>query len=403
MSRIGSVQPLLSSLISLYRIEKDFMRNPNDSMQFSYASLTHNSSCEKEYVKTFIGRMGFRNQGIWAFYNQGSTTLADCLLGVRYFVSRFDSTDKPYICCAKVGEDYIYQNPYAFPMAFVANEQIKGVDMTQEDLFSIQNDIAKATGGKAIYKRINDPEVTTFNLQTEYHNIRNTGESGTKSDTTTEAVTYRVGDLSQKACVTYKVSPQKDCNVYCYFSAPYEQRCEFYKNEEDLGDYFSDFRWSIVNLGKVKAGSEVSVTLELLENELSIYNAYFYEEDTDLLKDWSESMLKNKIETKQITSSEYAMTLESKTDGLLVMDFAMEPDWKIYMDGERVNQKEVLGALMAVDVTKGFHELKMVYEPRGRLAGLVITVLCVILMMVLRTKNIIYKTKNKEYKAQKGL
>ena len=82
---------------SLYRIEKDIMYTMVDPMAFDYAGLSHNSSCEKAKVKDFMSKMGFRNQGIWAFYNQGSTAFADSFLGVKYFISRFDSTDKPFI------------------------------------------------------------------------------------------------------------------------------------------------------------------------------------------------------------------------------------------------------------------------------------------------------------------
>ena len=390
------VEPIIDTIKtndpSLYRIEKDFMRNPNDSMQFSYASLTHNSSCEKGYVKTFIGRMGFRNQGIWAFYNQGSTALADCLLGVRYFVSRFDSTDKPYNQCAMVGEDYIYQNPYALPMAFMATEDIFSVDMTQEDLFAIQNDIASATYGEEIYSRINDVEVIKDNLSEEAVRIENTNESGTNSDTTEDATTYRIIDSEKKGSITYKVKTDKDANVYCYFSAPYEQKCELYKNEEDLGDYFSDFRWSIVNLGNIKSGKEVSVTLELSGEELSIYNVYFYEEDVDALTKWAQNELANRIETKQISSSEYAMKVNASEDSVLVMDYAYEPDWTVYVDDKKVEQVQALEALMAISIEEGSHTIKLVYEPRGRILGMVISVVCLLILLVV---NYNYK-KNKK-------
>lgn len=78
-----------------------------DAMAFDYAGLTHNSSCETYAVKHFMGRMGFRDQGIWAFYNQGSTAFADSFLSVKYFASRFDSTEKPYEDSFSTDEIYV--------------------------------------------------------------------------------------------------------------------------------------------------------------------------------------------------------------------------------------------------------------------------------------------------------
>ena len=73
---------------SLYRMEKDFYRTPNDTMMFDYIGITHSSSCEKESVRHFLSRFGFRDTGLSAFYNLGSTTFADCFLIFPLFESK---------------------------------------------------------------------------------------------------------------------------------------------------------------------------------------------------------------------------------------------------------------------------------------------------------------------------
>ena len=147
---IHDVEPAIKSIKneddSLYRIEKDFFRSKNDTMQFNYSGLSHSSSCEKDYVKSFIGNMGFRNNQLFAFYNTGSTSFADSLLGVKYLISRFDSIDKPYHYIENINEYHVYENPYALPFLFTCNNQITNIKMGTENLFEVENEIAHSFG-----------------------------------------------------------------------------------------------------------------------------------------------------------------------------------------------------------------------------------------------------------------
>ncbi|MBR5375888.1 MAG: YfhO family protein, partial [Lachnospiraceae bacterium] len=105
----------------LYRMEKYFRRSNNDAFMHDYAGLSHYSSSEKMSTIRFMGRLGFRDNGNWAFYGQGNTALADSLLGVRYILSQFDSTGKPYEMIKETEDGYfVYENPYALPLLFAS-------------------------------------------------------------------------------------------------------------------------------------------------------------------------------------------------------------------------------------------------------------------------------------------
>ena len=193
VSRTGDVIGRIKSEDSdFYRIEKDFEYNHNDAMEFSYNGLTHNSSCEKDYVKEFMAKMGIRYfPPIWTFYNQGSTTFTDCFLGVKYFVSRFDDTIKPYgydFCTEGVNgagdpvSIYVYKNPYALPIVFGMKESELEADMNDENLFEIEN----AMAGMPIY----------------------TDAAGIIEDITTDDE------------ISVDVPIDKECNLYFYATAP---------------------------------------------------------------------------------------------------------------------------------------------------------------------------------------
>jgi len=367
---------------SLYRIEKDFEKNHNDSMEYAYAGLTHNSSCEKDFVKTFMGRMGFRNQGIWAFYNQGSTSFADSFLGVKYFVSRFDSTNKPYMFKEKQDDKFIFENSFALPLGFVTEKSILNVDMESEDPFIKQNDIAKAFGYKEdIYEQVSDVESTYINLEVEENvSVESTKDAGTDVKTPSAAKVYRKNENGE-AYITYTVTPDKDCNLYCYISAPCEQSCELYQDGVDRDDYFSDFRWSIINLGSFSGGQSTDLTLQLTGDVLSIYKVYFYMEDVYKLYEWSELAKSSDVNLTKITSSYYQGEVKAAHDGLLAFSMPYENDWNIKIDGEKVETLQILDCLMAIDISEGTHTIEMKYVPSGSYVGIILSAIVVIMLL----------------------
>ncbi len=360
----------------LYRIEKDTEYNHNDAMLFSYNGLTHNSSCEKDYVRIFMGRMGFRNQGIWSFYNQGSTTFTDCLLGVKYFISRFDSTNKPYLPLINDGQSFAFQNPYALPLAFGITADAADTDMRRQDLFAIQNDLALETGGVSdIYTEAQVAEslqnLSVETVQTGGENERaGLGISG--PDTCTR---YFKTDGSSGAQIDYAVSVDRPCNLYCYFSAPAQQGCNLYVDGATRDEYFSDYRWSVVNCGNFVAGETVTVTLEVTGEDLKLYDAYFYMEDTDRLAAWYGNVQEMPVTLTQTDRAHYTGQIRAAEDARVIVSVPYEEGWTVKVDGKKVETEKKWEALLSFTVESGTHTLTFSYFPQGMRAGILLSVL----------------------------
>ena len=344
----------------LYRIEKDYEYNHNDSMLFSYNGLTHNSSCDKDYAKEFLGKMGIRYYPpIWTFYNQGSTAFADCFLGVRYFVSRFDETNKPYILNRTVegtdknGDDrtaYVFRNPYAMPLCFGMKQAQLDTNMSRTNLFEIQNDIA----GVDIYSKAGPA----------------TGNIDTDED------------------ISIDVIMSKSCNLYFYATAPDYQGVELLVDDYSYEDYFSVSRWNIVNLGYHKEGDIVNVKLRPTQGNIKVDEIYIYEEDSDALASWYENEYKETGQLKMITGSHLAGRISTQDSDRVVFTIPYEKGWKVWVDGNKVETEEVLGALLSVKAQGGEHDIDMKYVGEGTYAGIFISLisLAVLCIYLLRAK-----------------
>ena len=322
-------------------------------------------------MKEFIGKMGFRNNILFAFYNRGSTVFADSFLGVKYYISRFDTTDKPYHKRTDLNDLHVFQNPYALPLGFCTNDRIDSVDMQTDNVFEIQNEIAQTFGETipSLYEKTEPDRVELTNLAEEKNG---------------EITQYTKINGEQDAYIEYTFTVSKRNGLYLYFNAPELQSAELFVNDASRENYFTNTNWNVVYMGKYEPGETVTVRLSCLQDSLQITNALFYYENDEALGKWYESAQEKNVSLQKKTSSHLIGSVivpEGKEN--LVFSIPYEKGWKITVDGEKVSQKEVLGALMAVDLEPGEHVIEMRYVPEGFFPAIWISLFAFAVLMFL--------------------
>ncbi len=351
---------------TMFRMDKLYRRTHNDPMMFAYNGLSHYSSCETDSVKTFMGRMGFRNNDNWAYYGSASTCFADSFMGVKYILSQFDTTDRPYSKIYSSDEKYIYKNPYALPLGFGMDDTANYVNMKEKDPFKLQNDIASrfTHTNFQIYRPVKVAEVKLNNV-------------------TEEEGVFTVADPKEEASVEYLLSITSDNYIYMYFDAPGTQNACLYVNDDKKGDYFSDYDWSVCDVGYFKSGDTISVKFVLEDDSLEIDNAYFYYESRQVLKAWYKDVVSTGCDISKITSSHLvAHTDVGKQTRYMVFSIPYEDDWTVKVDGKRVRPVKVMDALLAVKVTEGEHEIDLRYIPKGIVVGMPVSVISFLISII---------------------
>lgn len=344
-----------------YRVDKLYRRTHNDPMMFGYNGLSHFSSCETDQVKQFMGHLGFRNNKNWAYYGPGSTSFADCFMGLRYMLSQYDETCKPYEYYYYENEKLVYRNPYALPLGFAMKNKIKNIQMDNEDLFKLQNEIAESfTGTKyEIYRPVKVKEVNLVNV-------------------TQEDTIYR-RNSSEEAYIEYVLSINSDDFIYMFFDAPEVQRAALTINDMEKEQYFTTYDWCIRECGYFKPGEEARVKFTLEDDTLEIDDCWFYYENQDILKEWYKDASRTTCNiTKETSSHLYASVNMAKGEDLLVFTIPYEKDWTIYVDNEKVEPIKVMDALMAIELPEGEHSIEMKYFPIGLRIGIPVSILSLI-------------------------
>ena len=358
---------------SFYRMEKTFRRTHNDAMQFQYNGLSHFSSVEKKEVTDFMGKMGFRNYGSWAYYNDGSTTFADCFLGVKYLLSQWDAIGKPYKRIADEYPYYAFENAYALPLGFGITKKILNINMKQENLFEIQNEIADSFKAKnnQIYTPVEVMEVNPINLKKDGN-------------------VYTKINKDEEGYLEYKLKIDNGNMIYVYLTSDGSlQDAELYVNDVPKGRYFTAYDWDIDEIGYFKIGDEISFRVVTHQDTLVVDEAFIYYENEEAIEKWYEQSNIVKWNPEQISSSHLKGMVQMTEDyDYLMMTIPYEQDWIVKIDGKKVETIKILDALMAIEMEVGEHDIEMWYVPKGLYMGVIITFLaiCMIITMILYNK-----------------
>jgi len=346
-----------------YRMEKAFRRSHNDAMFFDYNGLTHFSSTDKGFVMDFLGRMGLRDNDIWAYFQEGSTNEAEALLGVKYIIGGEDiSAFKNYEIIHDTGETQIYQNLNALPLAFMSDRAILDVDMEKKDLFMLHNDIWSGITGEE--QQLLLPEE---NFSLSMNNLSmSINEDGDR--------VYRRVDMEAPASLCYEITVSQAKPLYYYFTSPLVQANTVSINGVDDGQYFWLYRWNMANVGVFKPGEKVKLEINALGEEIVITGELFYYEDLEKLTEITDKIKEQETELIKEKSSKLRGRVSAGEDGLMIFSIPYDEGWTLKVDGEETELIMAMDALMAAEIEAGEHSFTLTYRPAGLNAGIALSI-----------------------------
>ena len=344
-----------------YRIEKDFDRAINDPALFDYIGLSHDSSCEKDEVLDWLVNFGFCKTVYFTYYNGGSTAFVDDLFGIKYYISRFDSVEKPFERMSYRGKYSVYKNDDALPMAYIAPKGLKDTDLSEGNTFEKQNKIASLWNEKPIFIKAGSKESLSGAEETSENRYEKTGNEG---------------------YIVYDISITEEKPLYFYFYAPGRQNGEVFVNGQSWDVYFTVNHWNVLCAGTYKPGTDVEIKMQIKDDALEITEACFYYEDPDALKAWGESAkkLNGSIgEVKKITSSNLSFETAADDEQTVIVSIPYDPAWAVKCDGTDLAVAPAMGELMSFQVPGGNHVIEMKYTPRGTVIGIILSAIGVMM------------------------
>ena len=327
-----------------YRVEKFNRKTKNDGTLAGYPTASVFSSTMNSYVMDMYKELGMRYSKVYYSFD-GATPFTAALLNVNYMFGESEKYESPlYEQVEKSGDIYLYESVYTLPFGYVAptgydlpeGESVNGVNA--------QNQLIRALG-------IDDNLLVRADSEEIKEDVRFTADvPGTYYARITASGTGKVEVLGGRL-----------------------ETQEF----KDLKDE------SLLYLGWLEAGDTVTLTNGDEEDETQKISAEIYYMDQTVLEEAVAILSQQHLEDVTYDSTNLGGKIKLTEAGRLILSIPYEEGWSITINGEEAEPQLFGGALMAFDLEPGEYELQMHYVPAGSMAGVVITIVSVLLFGVL--------------------
>lgn len=345
------IEQIRSCDSGVYRTEKtmnrDFSQSHdsfycNEALGYNYFGIQHYSSSYENTTAQTLINLGYCRNVFPTFFHEPLLG-ADSLLGVKYLLSEkeYDGyrlrTD-----LTAYNEKSVYENEYALPLAFYADEKVLNVAANGKNPFEYLNEIYSGILGEktAIYTAYNNAE----------------------SSETEDGLLYTI-PKSSDGHILYARIKNNGGSVNCSISL----------DGGDERSYSGDWmNHNVITIGSMKTEHTLSVNKNDLEVE-------FYSLDLGELKRATDTIGGKEISDLKINKNEVSFT----ADGTGVMTTVpYDEQWEITVNGKKVNAEKGADAFIFIPLN-GKSTVIMKYRTKGIAVGTALTVGSVILIVSL--------------------
>ncbi len=420
---IDDIQPIIDEVkaedTSFYRMEKNDHRKVCDPYAIGIRGLSGSTSTLNKETILFLQRMGYSSKSHWSKY-LGGTPVADSLLGIKYLVTKTnDQTVHPsWGDLYKTDEEngyQVYLNPYAMAIAYVVNDDIQDLyfsDPNSAEAYAAHEDAEYTESDEPIelpelipYKQINNPfermnamitamlgadeEMKLFkrikDVESTMNNLNLSFAGGHKK--------YAPRTTGVDASLEYKVTPEVNGIIYCYFASNYPREAKLSVGDSSYGTYFGNETQRIVALGDREAAKPIKVRLTLTQADMYIMNGetdFFWYIDEAVYEEVMSKLVQGNMQIEEYTESCFKGTVTtSENFSTVFTSIPYDEGWQVYVDGEKVDIFKSLDALIAFEIggEYGEHDIVLKYAPDAVRNGIIITIAGIVLLVLITVFN----------------
>ena len=357
-----------------YRMEFFPRRTFVDPAMFGYRGITLFSSSNYYTTTRLMGSLGYPINGVNSHYYKGFMPVIDSLLGIRYVISNttLDARQLTQVGQAGSGANQytIYENADALPVGYVVDPGVKSWEFSYYDPIVTQNTLLArmtgreelslytihpmtASGSSGVQGNVNGSNSSSFSMNPG-------GKSGTAAFTTTltsGGQTFIYVDCRAAKTITAKLSGSASGSWTLSAREPYFQ----YAGELQVGD---------------------TVTVDVTAESAVSGNIYVVTLNEEVYRQVMDTLRAGGMKVTDYSDSHIQGTVSSQ-GGTLFTTIPYDTGWTVKVDGKKVETYGVADALLAFDVEAGEHTVEQSYTPGGLWAGIAISGVCLILVILI--------------------
>lgn len=378
----------------LWRAEMTTTQTLNDGALNHYNGLSMFNSMANVNITKFyenFGMMGWKSGNRYTYAE--SSPVTNVFMNLKYLISRDGNYHNTYDLSQEyqVANELLLKNNDYIPMGFMVNSNLLNWKINnnedQFNPFDQQNDFFKNATG--INTSVYTPIDVVSQGHTDYTQFPVSKQSyGNYS--------YSCTDTTITPHVKWNYTAPKD-GLYCmYADISGGDDVTVMINDVSQPTTYGMGRSYIACIGEAKKGDKISVYSQLEQGQSGTAKVYVNLLNKDVFEQGLANISKDVMTTTKCTGSSMEGTINVTSDNLFYTSVPYEDGWKAYVDGKQVEITPVGDALIAFNLTKGEHTIKLQYYPKGFWPGFAVTSVCILAFAAICAYVYIYKKrKNK--------
>jgi uncharacterized membrane protein YfhO len=363
-SRTAAALALLPAA-GVYRTERAAMPTANSALSLGYRSISHYSTTTDQALNELLHGLGYNTGTINELrFAPGSPAISG-LLGVRYLLSE----QSPGECYKFVGEAQgigVYENPYAYPLAFFA-ESVP-LELDGADPFAKTNQWASALGGE---EDVFLPLQATEGGKNASYILQENGIHA-----------YTRLDARADATLSFAIPNPHGREAYLWFDC---SDCRFsrataYVNGREAGRVLAYRSNPVIALG---SGGLIDFTALFDGGNLLFRDVHVRALNENAALSGAAKAKEQAMAITTFTDTAVDGHLTAPTAGVLATTFPYDTGWLVRVNGKKVEGFAYAGAFLAIPLEAGEQTIIMRYRPPGFLPGAIISLVSILAAVVL--------------------
>ncbi len=363
----------VSDSLEIAESATDRIVNPDISLNANYplilrrGALSSFTAALQDDTQSFAKKWGY-SKYFWWLLDSGGTVFTNSILHVTEAVNINELDSRLFTLEKQEGDYNLYSTNYNLPFGFCIDDSFEKLDMNNADWITFHNRFYKAMTGdsEAFVTRIYPESTNTGNVKTM-----------TIAVDDRSAVYMSIADITK---------PNADANA-----SKLESSMHVYVNGEavlvpTLGDvkstaYFNDYNNNLLYLG-IFENEEIVIRVEYDKPE------YMKQSKVTVgcldMNKMDSLCEKFSAADKQTDVSYTNDTLTVKINGDGTNNYAIIPviqsdNWRVTVNGQTVKTKEIAGLFTGVQLETGENTVVFTFVPKGKNAGMLITLATLII------------------------
>jgi uncharacterized membrane protein YfhO len=141
----------------------------------------------------------------------------------------------------------------------------------------------------------------------------------------------------------------------------------------------------MMDLGEIKEGDVVSLRMAFNETYSSegTITSYVSTMNRDALTRLRANLMLNAMKVNEIKDGYLSGEISLSNDQLIFTSIPYDEGWKVKLDGREVEPIKIANAFIGIEAVSGVHTVEMKYTPPGMKIGLIVSIICWIIYIVI--------------------